>query len=301
MRASQQLLLTPLGWMVNEYRYGSQGSLYAPYAEAIIARLNQKFMEFEMREKSRVETSSGQAAENELGMVELAAILVRRRWVFCVAFGLVFALGVVFAVTKGDAYRYTSIYRLAEINSERLLEAPATLMAKVTNVYLPAELTTYKNRLGLERVPFGIKASHPEKTALISLETTTAESNAEVLAEMHGAIMDRMVSGQNKLLDLKRAEIKGELKGVNSTIEQLKDENSSAVALSAALARKAGLESQLATLNPGERLAEAQRSLEREGFSRKLIVVLAAFSAFVLAACVTFFAEFASRVRQSLK
>lgn len=254
-----------------------------------------------MHEKLRAETSSGQATENELGMVELAAILVRRRWVFGAVFGLVLALGVIFALTKGDAYRYTSVYRLAEVNSERLLEAPATLMAKVTNVYLPAELTAYKNRLGLERLPFGIKASHPEKTALISLETTTAESNEELLAEIHGAVMDRMVSGQNKMLDLKRAEINAELEGVNSTIEQLKNETSSAVALSAALAKKAGLESQLATLNPGERLAEAQRSLGREGFSRKLIVILAGFIAFVLAACVAFFTEFASRVRQSLQ
>jgi len=238
--------------------------------------------------------------QDEISLVDLATIFVRRIWLFIVLFVLFVVGGVVFALLQDEQYEYVSLYQIAEKSAEEPVEKPAKAIAVLQSQRLPELEAAYKAEHG-ERVPFNVSFSNPEDTSLVRISSEAVKDSAEDVRAFHKELLDHLKSRHEKQIVDARSNIETRLDSVVRTLEALKQTPEAGQAVAEVMQKQVELEGELASLSSGELMVVGRESIERVAPNRKLIVVLATVVGFVFAFVAVFFAEFASLVRKALR
>jgi len=238
--------------------------------------------------------------QDEISLVDLATIFVRRIWLFIVLFVLFVVGGVVFALLQDEQYEYVSLYQIAEKSAEEPVEKPAKAIAVMQSQRLPELEAAYKAEHG-ERVPFNVSFSNPEDTSLVRISSEAVKDSAEDVRAFHKELLDHLKSRHEKQIVDARSNIETRLDSVVRTLEALKQTPEAGQAVAEVMQKQVELEGELASLSSGELMVVGRESIERVAPNRKLIVVLAAVVGFIFAFVAVFFAEFASLVRKALR
>jgi len=238
--------------------------------------------------------------QDEISLVDLATIFVRRIWLFIVLFVLFVVGGVVFALLQDEQYEYVSLYQAAENSPGSPLEPPQRAIAVLETQWLPELEVAYEETNGAP-LPFSVKLENPEETGLIKMTSTASRAAVPVLVAFHEAALQKLLERHKLLAEDRIENLQARLEGIKNSISSVKDYEDSGRALAAALEKQIGLEAALENLTEGEVVVVARESVKRVAPKRALIVVLAAVVGFIFAFVAVFFAEFASLVRKSLR
>ena len=238
--------------------------------------------------------------QDEISLVDLATIFVRRIWLFIVLFVLFVVGGVVFALLQDEQYEYVSLYQIAEKSAEEPVEKPAKAIAVMQSQRLPELEAAYKAEHG-ERVPFNVSFSNPEDTSLVRISSEAVKDSAEDVRAFHKELLDHLKSRHEKQIVDTRSNIETRLDSVRRTLDALKQTPEAGQAVAEVMQKQVELEGELASLSSGDLMVVGRESIERVAPNRKLIVVLAAVVGFIFAFVAVFFAEFASLVRKALR
>lgn len=242
-------------------------------------------------------------SNDEISLVDLAKIMVRR-WKSMVLVFLVVVLGALaYVLLTERAYEYVSIYQVAEEAPGRALEAPASVLAKANNLYLGPETRKLRESAGLESLPFEVAAASPSDTLLIRLGSEASADNNELVTQMHEALLARMMAGQQERVEKHRASLEQQLENAERALEAVEQSTSERAGelIANYTQRLAGIQQDLTQLSEGEVVQVAVQSLEPAGTGRSLIMVLAIVLGGMLAVIGVFIFEFGSIVRASLK
>lgn len=217
--------------------------------------------------------------DDEISLVDLAVMLIRRWKAMAVIFVVVVTLAVAFALMQTARYQYTSLYSVAEYtndNGQRVgVESPASVVAKVQNLYLGQETRKLLKKHELESLPFEVSASNPGNTLLLQLDSEASEDNQPLVSELHQHIIDSLQQDQAQLVERRHNSLERQLTSAKQALEsaQQSDSPSAAELIATYYSRISNLESQLNELRQGEVTQHAVQSLEPLGMGKKLFVI----------------------------
>ena len=211
--------------------------------------------------------------DDEISLVDLAKILIRRRWWLIGTAGVVVLLALAFALlTHGDPeYQYTSIYQQAEAEPGRPLTSSASVIQQMESLDWPNYQRRYKEENKVEALPFDLEINNPDNTTLVTLNSTATAQNRDQVLNLHETLLGSVIERQQEALER----------------ENYAD-------------RLFELERELENLKEGEVIEYAARGEEQEGTSSMLILVLGIVLGGIAGVMAAFFAEFVFRVRESL-
>lgn len=241
--------------------------------------------------------------DDEISLVDLAKILVRRWKALVIIFVLVVGAALAYALLMPRTYQYVSIYDVAEKAPTRALEAPSSLVAKASNLYLGPLTRELIAEQGWENLPFEVTINNPPDTLLVTLSSQASPDYVEQVKALHEHLLERLQQGQQRLVERQQETLQGQLESTKDSLEALRNSNSPSAGelIATYTARIAELEASLADLQEGEVNQVAVQSLEPAGTSRTLIVALGLVFGAMLAVIGVFVMQFASLVRTSLR
>lgn len=241
--------------------------------------------------------------DDEISLVDLATILIRRWKSMAVIFGVVVGLAVVYAFLAPRAYTYSSIYSVAEQSPGSALESPAALVAKAKNLYLGPVTRELLEETGLQALPFGVDIENPEQTMIVVLSSESEDTYQELVNRVHQGVLDRLMQSQQQLVESRIRSMERQLANARESLAAVRESTSlgAAEVTASLMGRIAGLEANLADITQGEVGRVAVQSLEPAGTSRSLILALGIVLGAILAIIGAFMMQFSSLVRSSLK
>ncbi|WP_280564986.1 Wzz/FepE/Etk N-terminal domain-containing protein, partial [Chromohalobacter sp. 48-RD10] len=209
--------------------------------------------------------------DDEISLVDLAVILIRRWKAMAVIFFVVVALAVAAAFLLPTQYQYSSLYSVAEYtnsNGQRVaIESPASVVAKTENLYLGPETRKLLEENDLESLPFEVKTSNPSDTLLLQLSSEATQENQQLVATLHQHVIDRLQADQTELVEQRKASLERQLDSAKQALESAQQSSSPSAAelIATYYSRVSDLEGQLNELREGEITQHAVQSLEPVG------------------------------------
>lgn len=243
---------------------------------------------------------SGKSYDDEISLVDIAAIFVRRIKVFCIVLILVLLGGVGYAFTLEARYEFTSMVKIGELSDQKYVESPSVTIASLENRWEPVEVKRYLDDTG-SGLPFRTQFSNKSGTGLIVLASEATPEDAPVVEQVHKNLIDQVKENQGKLLEQKKRSLEQRIDAIDDVLDQLRQSSGAGQAIADALARKSDLMNDLESLSSPEAIVIARQGTARIGPAPKLVILSALFLGAVLGVFSAFLAEFASRVRARLE
>ncbi len=239
--------------------------------------------------------------DNEISLVDLALIVVRRKTVIIVVLGLFIAAGIKIALTTEKTYTYRSAIEIGTQmvdGNMKPIESPSSLLAKVDYSFIPKTLYQHQQKTPEDKTAYQIKAGNPNNSSIITLSMNATEDQSELVHGFIKSITQYILHEHNELfntikstLELQLTQATNRLNSMGNSSENLAEKNSLQDKIDSYL-------SQLANLRGTKVISQPMKSLTPSGTSRKLIVMVAAFAGLFIGILGAFFIEFVVKVRE---
>jgi len=174
--------------------------------------------------------------EDEISLVDLWLVLVRRRFIFAAAVLACVLAGLLFAFFKPPMYAFTTTIQLgrivelrglgetvASMTPNESLEPPETVVAKLNEGYIPKALSAYADEVGQRTAP-EVEASSPKESQLILIKSKASEKESEVHIGLHKKIMEPLLADHAIFIDNFRTSIEFRFAQATRKYESLSDE-----------------------------------------------------------------------------
>lgn len=249
--------------------------------------------------------------DDEISLVDLALILIKRRW-WVIGIGvLVVGLAFVFAlINRGEpSYQMVTIYETAQYTDETGREQPTQsingLIQRLQTVHWPELRRTYvAERTDLDEMPFELEVSNPSNTSLLSLVTPAVASNQDEVERIHRSLLEPIIDTQTREFENRQRILQSQMDRIQTRLEQAETADSG---LPPELFAQYSdqlmeLEARLESLREGSVIQTAARGdRASDGPGGALILALGIVLGGILGLMAGFFAEFGARVRQAMK
>lgn len=244
--------------------------------------------------------------DDEISLVDLAKILIHRRWWFFGTSGLIVLLALAFALlTRGDpSYQYTSIYQQAEVEPGEAITSSASVIQQLESLDWPNYQRRYKEQNNVDVLPFGLEINSPDNTTLITLSSAATEENRDQVVNLHEALLTSAAERQQTALERQESQLQRSIERISKMLERVENTDSDAsVEIAANYSdRLFELENERESLNDGEVIEYAAQGDRQSGaLGGKLIVLLGIVLGGIGGIIAAFFAEFSAKVRESLR
>ena len=167
-------------------------------------------------------------ADDEISLIDLAVVLVRRRWVIFGVFALCTAVGAVVAWVKPAQYKYTAAIAIAHVpNGSALqpIESPQAVLARVDNVYVPSARSALAKRAAGKDADYPVSASVPEGSSLIWLEAKGSEADGDDYKSLYTDVADSIRASEHAQVESFRKNLQAKRQADFDQLEQLKSDS----------------------------------------------------------------------------
>jgi len=166
--------------------------------------------------------------EDEISLIDLWLILVRRKKALLIVFLVCVISGVVLALVKPPTYTYTTSIEIGtqvEKDNIRPIEDPQTLLAKIQESYIPLVIHEYfKSHPDEEKENFDVKARVPNGSQIIVLESKGPNSKAQTYLTLQQSVVDKVKQDHQRIVTILKKEVENERNKAISKLNELKDE-----------------------------------------------------------------------------
>ena len=202
----------------------------------------------------RYSTYLGQ--EDEISLIDLWLILVKRKVLITAIILCVVLLGIAWAWYKPANYVYTTTIEIGKTIAttgngpeSRLTEVPDTALAKLTNGYIPEVLNRYvaKHRGPLNR--YKVDANIPKDSNVIVLKSSGSAQDRAVYDAIHSSIVASLAADEVPQLSTTRNQLNTLLAKAGIELQHLKDPSAMTDGQGELEAKLGDLKSKLAEVN----------------------------------------------------
>jgi uncharacterized protein involved in exopolysaccharide biosynthesis len=242
------------------------------------------------------------STDDEISLIDLTMVLVRRKRMIAITTTFIIALGVIAALLTPKSYTFSTTI---DIGSQIIggtikpFESPQTLLAKIQHVFIPQTLNEQRQTNSEDIKNFKIKASIPKNSVIIILKINGTENESDLITGLLQNVTQQAIQDHQRIYNAAKQNLlalKEQLKTELAALEPAKDNWANERRL-----LKSNLEvhvAALANLRNTHEIMPPMRSIEATGTSRKLIVIIAAFLGIFLAVFAAFLAEFIAKVKE---
>ncbi len=160
--------------------------------------------------------------KDEISLIDLWLVLEKRKGLLIAVFLISVALGFTLALSKPDQYTYTTSIEIAR-STERLLETPGTVLAKLQQSYIPLVIYEYESSQQSRTKPYKINASIPKGSEIVVLSSNDKEDAENSLNELHQAVVRKIAQDHDSTITVIKAELESQLHSADSKLGELKD------------------------------------------------------------------------------
>jgi len=164
-------------------------------------------------------------ADEEISLIDLAKIVVKRRKIFFITASIVilFSLYKSFSLYQARPVGYVSIYKTATVTPDKAIE-PLEAIVESMESYYKQTIIFDLAKVGKEVDQIDIKFENPKGTLLISIMSIISESDFSLMNDYHKAILDRLSLDQKKKIEERMLSINEEIKFLQSNLERTEKE-----------------------------------------------------------------------------
>jgi len=132
---------------------------------------------------------------DEIILVELWLVLVRRWKTVAIVFSLCLVLGIVIALSTPTKFLFSTTIELALVNS-KLVEPVASVLARLKGNHIPLVLGAEKGG-----DLFGVDVKNPRGSKILVLTSSGLAANAGAIKGLHRSILDLLIKDQRVLAE----------------------------------------------------------------------------------------------------
>ncbi|AHI30139.1 Wzz/FepE/Etk N-terminal domain-containing protein [Marinobacter similis] len=234
----------------------------------------------------------------EIGLVDLAAILVVRRMVAISVLLLTVFAGILYFLIAPDQYQYRSLFLVAQQNGATPAQSTQYLVSKLETFWLPDMESLYQKEG--KRLVGKPTFDRTSGSTMIEFESLATLEDESLVRELHENLLDRLLKEQQKYLSDQKESFQQQLNSSDELIQRISGlENEQSLAAIVQVRNEIKLK--LDGLRPAEVLTTARRSLKPDGRPAWQILVGFLVAGVVLGIMAAFVAEFVARVRAKLQ
>ena len=241
------------------------------------------------------------SSDDEISLVDLAMVLIRRKRMIAVIAAFIILLGVIAALSVPKSYTFASSIEIGSQiigGADKPFESPQTLLAKIQHVFIPQVLNEQRQTDTENKEKYKIKASIPKSSVIIVLEIKGTEEKAALLKSLLQSITKKATLDHSRINESVRKNITSRLKQATSALQMLKNSNGNETEVATQQNLIEVYSSQLANLRETLEILPPMKSIEPTGTSKKLIIIISAFAGVFLAVFSAFFAEFIAKIKE---
>lgn len=265
---------------------------------------------------------------DEIRLVDLWIVLVRRKFVIAALVLVSIAFGLVYALSTPRSYAYTTIVEIGTNGQNELIEPLETARVKVADGYIAQVLQAHIKNNSNSAARYGVKAEVPKNSQVLVLSSRGTVENEPVYAALHGEVISRLrldhLRAQKVLReDLKirletrkrnLAELRQQAKLFETQLKRLEEKQELpardlSYLMSLRLVDNQRVQSemlllidnarmQLANVHETSAVVSTMRSLDPVGLGKKTMVMLAGLIGLFLGIITALFVEFAAKTRE---
>lgn len=245
---------------------------------------------------------TGYSTHDEISLIDLAMVLVRRRWMIAVISTIIITLGITAVVLKPKLYSYRSTIEMGSqvINgSIETFEAPQSLLSKLKHGYIPQVLFEHQHKNTDDKKTYKVDVDNPKHSSIILLEISGTEERSETLKWILQNITKKAVEDHSRIYDSVKKNIDLRLSQANTRVETLKSTHDSTKDVEIAIHQASieTLSSQLANLRNTREILPPIKSIKPIGSNKRNIIIVTAIAGIFLSVFIAFLAEFISKVK----
>lgn len=237
--------------------------------------------------------------DDEISLVDLALIIVRRRRAFYLAFGACLLAGMLYLAFSKPVFQYVSLVQVAASGRGEPLVPPASIIGVLGNQWLPEVRANYQIEHGM--FPPSVAFDNPKDTQLIRIVSEATENQKDAVQAVHERLIGEIRSSQEKLVDQSKKALNRQLDTANRLIDSFNTRSQSSDALAGAIDRKIELENEVSSLSGFKSLVVARKGVFDISPSWVLIIALLGSAGVVFGVLCAFAWEFVLTVRKRLK
>ncbi|MCB1156129.1 MAG: hypothetical protein H7A25_00005 [Leptospiraceae bacterium] len=249
--------------------------------------------------------------EDEISLVDLAKIFVKRRKWFYIGNLSVFLLGMAFSLTRPKIIEYRSFYQLPTESREgkvATMEPVSIVSDKFESLYIKQYINGYKKKHNTTKFPFIIKPEFEKDSNYISILSKAAEAKREEVKVIHKELLSFLSSNQEKLYTSRKDYYTKQIEKLNQELKEVEKASKNATSkelmssyqnrISSLGERVLKLEEESSFLKSGQLLGLAEETEEKD--KRVLYVAVSLIASLIIGFVLVFIAEFISQVKKAL-
>lgn len=240
---------------------------------------------------------------DEISLVNLVAILVKRKALFSIIFIGILSSGIAFAILSPRIYTSSVTIEIgSQIINDKItpFESPNALLAKLEHNYVHEAVSAYRRTDPDVYEKYNISISVPNDSNVVVLEMKGTEQDSARLTNLLKSISDIAIQDHNHVYNAIKNNLETRLSRAESNLGLLqKTDNNEAETLQQTNLIES-LNTQLTNLRRTRTVTEPFRSIEPTGISRKTIAIVSLAAGIAIGILGVFFAEFWLKVRKKL-
>ena len=166
-------------------------------------------------------------AEDEISLIDLVSILVRRKKTLYWVFSLIVLLGVTAAFVLPKKYTYSTSIEIGQrvVKGEvKLIDEPETLLAKINKSYIPLALQTYYKTNSDDEKIYNIEANIPKKSQIIFLSIKGTEEEENALEFLSIEVVKNVVSDHARLINIIKKNYELQFETIENEIQSVEQQ-----------------------------------------------------------------------------
>ena len=178
--------------------------------------------------KNEVKSYQTSVVSNEISLVDLLRVLIKRKNTLLTVFFLFLLGGIVLAIILPKQYQYTTTIEIGTTvvkDDIRLIDDPETLLAKIQESYIPLALLHYRNAHPNDDIKYNVTARIPKKSQIIVLEAEGSQNTADVYKQVEKNIVDQIIEDHSRLILVIHKEYQLEIEKINNEVASLQDQS----------------------------------------------------------------------------
>ncbi|NOQ88507.1 MAG: hypothetical protein GQ550_06235 [Gammaproteobacteria bacterium] len=169
-------------------------------------------------------------AEDEISLIDLWLVLVRRKKIIVSILAISFLLGIAAALLIPKKYNYSSTIEIGttidnsgEATQTRLIDDPQTVLAKIQESYISLVQHDYALQNPDDDHVYGVKVRIPKNSKIIVVEAKGTEKQENIYKSLLQNIVDRVVKDHKRIMDVNRSRIDLLLMQEELKLDELQD------------------------------------------------------------------------------
>lgn len=161
---------------------------------------------------------------DEISLVDVWLVLMRRKFIIAAIVLVSVALGFVYAVFTPHSYAYTTIIEIGTDGQNKLIEPLETARAKVVDGYIAQVLQEHLKKSPDDGARYEIKAEVPKNSQVLVLRSKGTADKEPVYAALHAVVVDRLRSDHLRIQSVSRRELETQLEMRERSFADLREQ-----------------------------------------------------------------------------